>query len=619
MKTNNNLVEEKYQELVACLPKGFNAADKELVEEAFLLAKEAHKDQMRASGIPYILHPLDVAIIVIKEMRQQGAAIIAAALLHDVVEDTDYTIRDIHSNFGLDVAFLVDAVTKPNKEQVDSFQHILSSVRGDIRVLVLKLADRLHNMRTLDGLRPLKQLKIASETQFFFAPLAGRLGLYKVKAELENLSFRFFNPSEYTYIEKALEEDKERTKEATEYFMYAALHTVGKELGDAVGWDIRYRKPYSIWREMQELGCDFYHVPFKHYIRAVFHPEKVCNDMGYGTANEVDIAMKIYATLAASYREQTGSFINYMQQPKSNGYKSLHVRFLNPRGGYEEFHISSEDMREQSYFGCILDNKEQWLERLTDVLKELSEDPDSLMPGIHDSLYNEDVVVFTPKGDSISLPKRATALDFAYAIHSNIGDHAKYARINGRLASVNTELKRGDCIEIGTDATIHPLEYWLNDVVSYKAKKHIRNYLKKVPKQKYVLCPHCHPLPGSEIIGFEDSEKHIILHSRNCAEAIRMASENGNSIVAIEDFCPCPDCLYPVRIDITGIDRYHLLQDILDCIVEKHQLPISCLSTVTKDNIVTCNIQFSVHSGDEFKEIVALIKAIDNVEEVRKI
>lgn len=611
------MVKEKYQDLVACLPKSFNSDDYKLVEEAYLLAKEAHKDQMRASGIPYILHPLDVAIIVIKEMRQQGAAIIAAALLHDVVEDTDYTIRDINSMFGPDVAFLVNAVTKPNNVQVDSFRHILSSVKGDIRVLVLKLADRMHNMRTLDGLRPLKQLKIASETQFFFAPLAGRLGLYKVKSELENLAFRFFNPGEYTYIEKALEDDKERTKEATEGFMYAALHTVGKELGDAVGWDIRYRKPYSIWREMQELGCDFYHVPFKHYIRAVFDPEKVQNETGYGTAEEIDVAMKIYATLAAAYREQTGSFVNYMLQPKSNGYRSLHVRFLNPRGGYEEFHISSEDMREQSYYGCILDNKEQWLKRLTDVLKELSEDSNSLMHSIQDSLYNEDVVVFTPKGDFIQLGKGSTALDFAYAIHSNVGDHAKYARINGRLASVNTKLKRGDCVEIGTDDAIRPKEEWLDAVASYKAKKYIRKFLEERPKQEYILCPHCHPLPGSEIIGFEDSDKHIILHSRNCPEAIKMASEKGNSIVAIDDFCPCPDCLYPVRIGITGIDRYHLLQDILDCIVETHHLPISSLSTVTRDNIVTCNIEFSVHSGDEFKEIVALISSVDSVEEVK--
>lgn len=618
-KKHPNIVDQAYKELLACLPEKFNRADKKLVKEAFLLAKEAHKTQMRDTGLPYILHPLAVAQIVVKEMRQQGAAVVAAALLHDVVEDTEYSIEDIRSRFGDDVAFLVNAVTKPNKQQVDNFQHILASVEGDVRVLVLKLSDRLHNMRTLGGLRPQKQWKIASETQFFFAPLAGRLGLFKVKSELENLAFSFLNPNEYAYIEKALEEDKERTKDATEAFMYEALHTVGKELDDAVGWDIRYRKPYSIWREMHELSCDFYHVPFKHYIRAVFHPERVRNEFGYGIPDEVDVAMKIYATLAASYREQTGSFVNFMLQPKSNGYRSLHVRFLNPHGGYEEFHISSEDMREQSYYGCVLDNEEQWLKRLTDVLRELSEDPESLMPGIHDSLYNEDVVVFTPKSEPISLPKGSTALDFAYAVHSDVGNHAKYARINGRLASVNTELKRGDCVEIGTEDSIHPKSDWLDAVVSYKAKKHIRSYLNKLPKQKYEFCPHCHPLPGSEIIGFEDSEKRIILHSRNCSEAIRMASEKGNMIVAVEDFEPCPDCLYPVKIDITGIDRYHLLQDILDCIVEKYHLPISSLSTMTRDNIVTCSIEFSVHSADELKEISSLISDIDKVEEVKNV
>ena len=613
------MIQNAYKELCCSLPQTLSDTEKSLIEEAFLLAKDAHKSQTRDTGIPYIMHPLDVAKIVVKEMRQHDAAIIAAALLHDVVEDTEYTSEEIRARFGDDVAFLVQAVTKPNKEQVDSFKHILASVGSDIRVLILKLSDRLHNMRTLKGLRPQKQWKIASETQYFFAPLAGRLGLYKIKSELENLAFSFLNPVEYAYIEKALEEDRLRTKDATEAFMYKALRTVSKELGGAIGWDIRYRKPYSIWREMQELGCDFYHVPFKHYIRAVFNLEDVEYEAGYESPNEVDVAMKIYAVLATEYREQTGSFVNYMLQPKSNGYRSLHVRFLNPKGGYEEFHISSEDMREQSYFGCILDNKEQWLTRLTDILKELSEDSESMMRGIKGSLYNEDVVAFTPKGEHKELPKGATALDFAYAVHSDIGDHAKYARINGRLTSVNTKLKRGDCVEIGTDEAIHPQKEWLNVVVSYKAMRHILSYLKKTPKQKYTLCPHCHPLPGSELIGFKDAENNITLHSRNCPDAIRMASEKGNTIVAIDDFTPCEDCLYPVRIDITGIDRYHLLQDILDCIVEKHHLPIYSLTTVTRDYIVSCSIEFSVHSADEFQETISLISNIEGVEEVRRI
>lgn len=611
-----NLVEKTFEELYRSLPISFSDDERNLVKEAYLLAKEAHSEQTRESGVPYIMHPLAVALIVVNEMLQRGAAVVAAALLHDVVEDTDYTLNDIRSRFGEDVAFLVGAVTKPNKEQVDNFQHILASVKGDVRVLVLKLSDRLHNMRTLEGLRPQKQWKIASETQFFFAPLAGRLGLYKVKSELENLAFRFLNPSDYAYIEKALEEDCLRTTGATESFKLAALKKVGEVFGGAVGWDIRYRKPYSVYREMQELGCDFYHVPFKHYIRASFNMEDVEDETHLDFLTEEDVVMKIYATLAETFREQTGSLVNYISQPKSNGYRSLHVKFLNPFGGIEEFHISSENMREQSYYGCILDNKEQWLKLFTNVLKELSEEPDSLMRGIRDSLYNEDVVVFTPKSIAVNLPKGATALDFAYAVHSDVGNHAKYARINGCLASVKTPLKRGDCVQIGTDPAITPSVEWLDAVASYNAKKHIRNFLNKVPAPKYTLCPHCHPMPGSEIIGFEDSQKRITLHRRNCPDAIRIASEKGKTIVAVDDFEPSPNVLYPIRIHILGIDRHHLLQDILDCIVGQHNLSISSLSTETRDNLVNCSVVFYVHSAQEYEDTVSHIAAIDVVEQV---
>ncbi|MBR1573866.1 MAG: bifunctional (p)ppGpp synthetase/guanosine-3',5'-bis(diphosphate) 3'-pyrophosphohydrolase [Bacteroidales bacterium] len=614
----SDMIEHAWQRLDQATAE-FPAADREAIRQAYLLAAEAHKSQKRKSGLPYILHPLSVALITVSEMRQRDGAIVCAALLHDVVEDTPHTLEEIQERFGDDVAFLVGAVTKPNKMQVDNFQHILGSIKGDIRVLVLKLSDRLHNMRTLDGLRPQKQWKIASETQFFFAPLAGRLGLYKIKSELENLAFRFLNPNEYAYIEKTLEEDKERTRTATESFLLAAQHVVARQLGDAVRWDIRYRKPYSVWREMQELGCDFYHVPFKHYIRAVFQPEEVAAQTGWQDPDEQDIALKIYRCLAERYREQTGSFVNYIAQPKANGYRSVHVRLLNPFGGIEEFHISSENMREQSHFGCIVENKERWLQRLTEVLNELSEDPASMMPGIRDSLYNEDIVAYTPKSKPITLPKGATALDFAYGVHTDIGDHARYARINGQLCSLRTKLKRGDCVEIGTGKETHPRAEWLDGVVSYKARKHIRGYLNKLPRPKYNLCPHCHPMPGSEIIGFEDSEGRITLHSRNCPEAIRMASEKGSTIVDIRDFTESPDVLFPVKIAITGIDRFHFLREIIDFIVDRHHLSMSALETLSEDNIVTCKVDFAIHSTTELNEMLAGISAIDGVEEVRRL
>ena len=617
--THEEKILQAHDTLFNALPETFTQKDKELIENAFLLAKEAHKTQSRDSGIPYILHPLAVALITVKEMRQKGAAIVAAALLHDVVEDTNYTIEDIRTYFGDDVAFLVAAVTKPNKKQVDNFQHILGSVKGDVRVLLLKLSDRLHNMRTLSGLRPQKQWKIASETQFFFAPLAGRLGLYKVKSELENLAFQFLNPQEYARIDALLEEDKRRTEQAVNTFMFECLHTVGAQMGGGIGWDIRYRKPYSVWREMQERHCDFYRVPFKHYIRVNFDREEVDDELNYSSTwflTDEDIIFRVYSILSEKYREQTGSFVNYVAQPKANGYSSVHFRLLNPYGGIEEFHVASDDMRLQSYYGCILDSEEQWLQRLTEVLNELAEDPESLMPGIHDSLFNEDIVVFTPKCKAITLPKGSTALDFTYGVHSNIGDHARYARINGRLASIRTELKRGDCVEIGTDENAHPKADWLDSVASYKAKKHIRNYLNKLPKPAHTLCPHCHPMPGSEIIGFEDAEHHVTIHSRNCPEAIRMASEKGNTIVDVKDFVADPAVLYPVSVQIIGIDRYHLLQDILDCIVEQYKLSMSDLTIQTKDDIVSCSIKFAVHSADELNQTIRAIMSIDGVEEV---
>lgn len=609
------LVRQAHDDLFQALPVSFSESETYLAEKAFQLAEEAHRPQKRNSGLPYILHPLAVALIVVREMRQRDVSIVCAALLHDVVEDTPYTIEDIKTLFGNDIAFLVGAVTKPNKAQVDNFQHILGSVHDDIRVLILKLSDRLHNMRTLDGLRPQKQWKIASETQFFFAPLAGRLGLYNVKSELENLAFKFLNPSEYDFLEKALAEDKERTEAAVQSFMNDAAATISTNFGDAVKWDIRYRKPFSIWREMQEMSCDFYHIPFKHYIRAVFNIHEAESATGQ-QLNEQYVVLRIYSLLAGRYREQTGSFVNYMAQPKANGYRSVHFRLLNPFGGIEEFHIGSDSMREQSYFGCVVEEKEQWLKRLTSVLKELSEDRETLMPGIHDSLYNEDIVVYSPNSKPITLPKGATALDFAYGLHTAIGTHAKYARINGRLASIKTELKRGDCVEITTDEHIHPKSDWLQSVVSYKAKKYIQAFLNRQSGPKYDLCPHCHPMPGGEIIGFSDAQGKITVHSRNCPEAIRIASEKGHTIVAVNDFNADENILYPVQIKVIAIDRYHLLSDIINCIVENRKLSMASLSTTNQDEIASCTISFSVHSATELNATISEISAIKGVEEV---
>lgn len=613
------LIARAREELFRSLPEEWAPEQRALVEAAFVLAEEAHRPQRRKDGEPYILHPIAVALVLLQEMRQRDAALICAALLHDVVEDTPHSIEEITQRFGEDVAFLVSSVTKRNDDQTDNYQHLMSAVSRDVRVLILKLSDRLHNMRTLSSMKPEKQWKIASETQFFFAPLAGRMGLFKVKSELENLAFRFLNRDEYDFVSWMLEEDRQRTLYAVETFMEEARKTVAEVFGDAVHWDIRYRKPYSIWREMNEGNCDFYHVPFKHYIRAAFDPREARKAYGR-EISEQDVVLKIYSLLAARYNEQTGSFVNYMAQPKANGYQSVHFRLLNPYGRIEEFHISSDPMRVQSYFGCLVEEgREKWLSRTTAALKELSEDPESIIPGITHSLYNEDIVVFTPKGRPVTLPKNATALDFAYEVHTDIGNHAKYARLNGKLVSVSEVLHRGDCVEIGVDDQIHPREEWLHNTVSYKARKNISQFLRNMPKPQYDRCPICHPMPGEEIIGFRNVAGQITIHTRNCQQAVQSASEQGRNIVAVSDFQANDAVLYPVGVRIQGVDRYHILRDFIHCLVEDHKLSITRLVTSTENELFTCDIDFKVHSATELNDIVVAIDKLEGVEEVRKI
>lgn len=594
--------------------------DMQRIKDAFELAREAHKKQFRKSGEPYILHPIAVARIVAEEL-ELGANPIIAAFLHDVVEDTDYTLDDIRKRFGDDVAFLVGVVTKKKKDryerskQVDNYQQILESVQFDVRALLIKLADRLHNMRTLDSMRPDKQMKIAGETDYFYAPLANRLGLYHVKSELENLSFRYRCPQEYAEIETLLAEEKESIKEMTKTFLSRISEVFTRE-GIKARTEMRFRPPFSIWRKMKNKGCDFSHVTGKHYIRIIY-PNMT-------QLSEKDMSLRIYSVLTDVFKERPGSVANYINAPKENGYQSFHVKLLSPRGKWEEIHISSERMVRNSRLGCTAERSEKnikaWLDKFREILKDIAHHSNEIdfMEGVTSSFYNDDIMVFTPKGKAIILPKNATALDFAYEIHSQVGQHAKYARINGRLSSVKTVLQRGDCIEIGTDEKVNPKPDWIDHVLSYKAKKQIRTFLSHQKRVKYILCPNCHPIPGEEVIGFKSSRGEVTLHKRNCKSAISMASQQGDSIVAV-NFEEDPEFLYPVRLMIRGIDRYHLLSDLVDCITERQHLSMTELSTNTIDNIAECTIDFAIHSVKELNETIESINAIDGIDEVYRV
>ena len=478
------MIMEKAQVVFMEMEKRVPAEDVERIRAAFELAREAHAAQKRKSGEPYIIHPIAVATIVAIELKL-GANPVIAAFLHDVVEDTAYTIDDIRQRFGDDVAFLVSVVTKKStgnyeiSKQVDNYKQMLNSIHYDIRALLVKLADRLHNMRTLSSMRPDKQMKIAGETDFFYAPLANRLGLYNVKIELENLSFRYRCPHEYELITSLIQKDQESHQERLDIFTARIREALAND-GIKVLVRTIYRAPYSIWRKMRKSGDDFNHVPFRHFVEVMY----ACEDEQL----EKDMALRIYSHLTDAFNEKPGGIINYIDSPKENGYQSFHVQLLSDFGCWEEVHISSERMVRASQLGVVAerseDNVRRWIEKFRTVLRDMEfhQKEGDFIENVVTTFYNDDILVFTPNGMPVNLPKRATALDFAFEIHSHIGEHAHYARINGQLASVKTELHRGDIVEIVTNPDIHPQQDWTEHVLTYKAKGFLKRYFAKWEK-----------------------------------------------------------------------------------------------------------------------------------------
>lgn len=618
------MYEEKIQASVesifAMLAKRLDEEQMKMVRAAYNFAAVAHKDQKRKTGEPYIIHPIAVARIVAEEMGL-GANPVMAAFLHDVIEDCPYTIDDIRERFGDDVAFLVGVVTKQKKakydksKQVDNFRQILSSVQFDVRAILVKLADRLHNMRTLSSMRPDKQMKIASETDYFYAPLANRLGLYNVKTELENLSFRYRCPREYDKLEKQLAELQLAEKDDVDAFVAKAQEILAANDIEA-RIELRMRSPYSIWRKMQAHGCDFHHVDGKHYLRIIYNAD--------GLHEEKKMSLHIYSVLSDNFKERPCSVVNYINAPKENGYQSFHVKVLNTQGTWEEIHISSERMIRNNRFGCTAERTEEnvkaWLEKFKEVLKDIAYHTNEMdyMDGVTASFYYDNIIAFTPKGRCIVLPKDATALDFAFEIHTQVGLHAVYARVNGKLSSVKTVLHRGDCVEIGTADDAMPEADWLGHVLTYKAKRSLGSFFANRPVMEYKRCTCCHPLPGDEVIGFKGADGKITLHKRNCPSAIRQASEQGDSIVAV-NFEEDDRFLFPVRICIRGVDRHHLLSDVVACVTEKQNLSISKLVTETKDRIVETTVDFEVHSAEELQQAIDSIGEINNVDEVARV
>ena len=483
IEKENQEISRRYKDMLKHTYQTLTKDDKKIIRKAFDLAVDAHKDQRRKTGEPYIFHPIEVAKIVADEIGL-GATSIAAALMHDVVEDTNYTLEDITELFDEKIAKIIDGLTKIsilNKQDVsiqsENYRKLLLTLSEDVRVILIKIADRLHNMRTLDSMNEDKQLKIASETIFIYAPLAHRMGLYNIKSELEDLSLKYTKPEEYSSIERKLQETKQEREKYIEDFSNVIRERLEEE---GLEFEIKGRSKsvFSIHRKMLTQSVSFEEVYDKFAVRIIYRSDK---------KNEKFVAWKIYSVVTDIFRPNPKRLRDWISQPKSTGYESLHITVMGPMARWVEVQIRSERMDELAERGVaahykykenykVEDSKvDEWIQQVREMLENHdTQDATEFIDNFKFNLYAKEIYVFSPKGDLYSLPKGASSLDFAYAIHSNIGDTCLGAKVNGKLYPLSHELQSGDQVEILTSPNQKPKPDWLDFVVTSKARSKIK-------------------------------------------------------------------------------------------------------------------------------------------------
>ncbi|CAM4033971.1 RelA/SpoT family protein [Flavobacterium branchiophilum] len=490
IEKENKAIAQEYKELLRISYQTLTDEDKKLIRKAFDVAVDAHKEQRRKSGEAYIFHPIAVAKIVASEIGL-GATGIAAALLHDVVEDTPFTVQDIETMFNPKVAQLVEGLTKISQVkkdlnismQAENFRKMLLTLNDDVRVILIKLADRLHNMQTMDSMAAYKQTKIASETLYIYAPLAHRLGLYNIKTKLEDLGLKYTEPAVYKDIVSKIKE----TKEEQDAYIKDISDVLKKSL-DEEGMDYiikgRPKSVYSIRRKMKAQNVTYDEVYDKFALRIVYksnpHDEKF-------------LAWKIYSIVTDHYRPSPSRLRDWISSPKSTGYEALHITVMGPKGRWVEIQVRSERMDEIAEKGYAAHYKyknggeesglDVWLNLLKEALENSESNAVDFVEDFKMNLYSKEIYVFTPKGDIRSLPKGATSLDFAFSIHSEIGIKTRGTRVNGKLVPLNYELKSGDQVEIITSTSQKPTSHWLEYVTTSRAKNKIRNVLNENTKK----------------------------------------------------------------------------------------------------------------------------------------
>ncbi|MBR5829377.1 MAG: bifunctional (p)ppGpp synthetase/guanosine-3',5'-bis(diphosphate) 3'-pyrophosphohydrolase, partial [Bacteroidaceae bacterium] len=490
MVDEESLINEAFQELLDIYLASQHRKKVEKITKAFNFARQAHKGVRRHSGEPYIMHPLAVARIVCKEIGM-GSTSICAALLHDVVEDTDYTVEDIRNLFGDKIAGIVSGLTKISggvfgvhaSEQAENFKKLLLTMSEDIRVILIKIADRLHNMRTLEFMQVNKQYKIAGETLYIYAPIAYRLGLSKIKTELENLSFKYEHPEEYARIEKKIA----KTQQERDILYTEFTHPICEQL-DKMGYDYhiigRVKSPYSIWNKMQKKHVAFEDIYDILAVRIIFTPRE-----GKDENNE---CFDIYIALTKLYNAHPDRLRDWVNKPRTNGYKALHATFMSQRGEWIEVQIRSEKMNEVAEKGIAAhwkyksqgeaSNEEQldtWLHTIKEILDDPQPNALDFLDTIKLNLYATEIFVFTPKGEIRTMPQNCTALDLAYSIHTFLGNHCIGAKVNHKLVPMNHQLQSGDQVEILTSNAPRVEESWLSFVTTAKARSKIQAALRR--------------------------------------------------------------------------------------------------------------------------------------------
>jgi len=661
--------EQLYEKLISGYLNSAHRKKVDLIQKAYNFANHAHEGATRVTGEPYMVHPLSVAIIASQEMGL-GSTSICAALLHDSLYDTDYTIDDIENIFGTKIAQIVDGLTKISggifgsqaETDAENLKKLLLTMSEDIRVILIKICDRLDNMRHMEREDEDKRRKIAGETLYLYAPLANRLGLNTIKSELEDLSFHYEHPDEYEKIEKNLAHTNAQRETLFEEFTAPIRETLDK-MGMKYTIKARVKSPYSIWNKMQKKGVPFDEIYDILAVRIVYEPKS--------KEEEINDCFRIYVALSRMYKSHPGRLRDWLSHPKANGYQALHVTLMSKQGQWIEVQIRSahmDDIAEQGFAAhwkykddadpmnterVTEDELNGWLQTIKEILDDPQPDAMDFLDAIKLNLFASEIFVFTPKGDIITMPANCTALDFAFQIHTFLGTHCIGAKVNHRLVPLSQPLKGGDQVEIITSPSQHVHPEWINYVTTAKARNKIQALIRKNEREqahageeilKAWLAQNnltitslaldrlreSHQSESNEQMLIDISNGDIILDQRdlNC---ILYGPKNADDKLRKKgwrrylpfikskkkkDVITEHDIIYTINLE--GIDRKGMLMDVSTLLTEQFDINILKLNILTDDGIFSCEMVFKVHDNTVLDTIIKKLRKIDGMKKVTK-